>query len=175
MRSRLPRSTRMAMVLSAAQVPQCQPCKVCVVVDGALIVCVDAPAQVSPAPTTSNVQQTSVTVSWSQPYNSGSPITGYSIFMQTGGSGSFSTLVANTASSALSYSVTGLTAATVYSFRCEYGNVSKFILRRHRLLPSMPSAPDKPARPVLMCRLWLRAHQLKFHQPRAPAVSPRHR
>lgn len=57
-------------------------------------------------------------LSWTAPSNNGgADITGYRIRSASNGSSSYSTLVANTGSTATSYSVTGLTNGTPYQFR----------------------------------------------------------
>ena len=66
------------------------------------------------------VLDASLTLTWSAPYSGGALITGYKIDMQTGGSGAFSNFVANTSSTSTSYSVTGLTAATIYAFHVRF-------------------------------------------------------
>lgn len=59
-----------------------------------------------------------INLSWSAPSNNGgSPITGYKIEYKLGSSGTYSTLVANTANTAVTYSHTGLTAGQAYVYR----------------------------------------------------------
>jgi predicted phage tail protein len=61
--------------------------------------------------------ETSISLSWNPPKNTGgSSIIGYDIKYKTG-SNEYSVLVANTASPATSYTKTGLTAGTAYTFR----------------------------------------------------------
>jgi len=60
---------------------------------------------------------TQINLSWSAPSSTGgSAITGYKIEVKTG-SGSFSNLESNTASTSTSYSHTGLTSGTIYTYR----------------------------------------------------------
>jgi titin len=70
----------------------------------------------SPSLTASAVSATQVNLSWSTPTNGGSAITWYKIEVKKG-TGSFETLVANTASTTTAYSHTGLMAGTVYYYR----------------------------------------------------------
>jgi titin len=63
------------------------------------------------------VSSTQIDLSWTAPsVTGGSAITGYKIEVKVG-SGSFSNLVANTASTATAYSHTGLTAGQAYTYR----------------------------------------------------------
>ena len=75
-----------------------------------------APSQVSPAPTTSSVGQTSLSLAWSTPVANGKPITGYAIMMQTGGTGVFNVYNANTASTLVTSAITGLSPGVQYAF-----------------------------------------------------------
>ena len=75
-----------------------------------------------PAPPTgvvaSPASATQINLSWSAPSNNGgSPIIGYKIEYRQGTSGTYSILVANTASTATTYSHTGLTTGQVYFYR----------------------------------------------------------
>src|SRR5574338_205451 len=64
-----------------------------------------------------SISGTQINVSWSAPSNNGgSPNTGYKIEYKVG-SGSYSTLVANTANTATIYSHTGLTTGQLYVYR----------------------------------------------------------
>jgi hypothetical protein len=56
-------------------------------------------------------------VSWTAPANGGSPITGYAIQYTTNGGATYTTVTANTGSTAVSHAVTALTAGTSYRFR----------------------------------------------------------
>jgi titin len=76
----------------------------------------------SPAPPTglvaTSASATQINLSWSAPSNNGgSPITGYKIEYKIGSSGTYSTLVANTVNTAVTYSHTGLTAGQTYTYR----------------------------------------------------------
>ena len=66
--------------------------------------------------TATPVSATQVNLSWTAPSNGGSAITGYKIEVKKG-TGSYETLVANTASTSTTYSHTGLTTGTVYYYR----------------------------------------------------------
>src|SRR5206468_2594946 len=78
----------------------------------------DGPASSSrglPAATASSSQ---TNLSWTAPAdNGGSAITGYKIERSTDGGTTWSTLVANTGSTATTYSDTGLAHTTTYTFR----------------------------------------------------------
>jgi titin len=81
-----------------------------------------ASALSSPAPPTglvaTSASASQINLSWSAPSNNGgSPITGYKIEYMLGSSGIYSTLVANTANTAITYSHTGLTTGQVYAYR----------------------------------------------------------
>ncbi len=58
-----------------------------------------------------------IDLSWTAPSSNGAPITGYFIERSTNSGSTWSTLVANTASSSVSYSDTGLSSATRYDYR----------------------------------------------------------
>ncbi|TBR11884.1 MAG: hypothetical protein EPO62_01095 [Candidatus Nitrosotenuis sp.] len=62
------------------------------------------------------VSATQVNLSWTAPSNGGSAITGYKIEYKSG-TGAYSVLVANTASSSTAYSSTGLTTGTAYTYK----------------------------------------------------------
>ena len=67
--------------------------------------------------TATPVSSTQINLSWTAPSsNGGSAITGYKIEVKSG-SGSYSTLVSNTANTATAYSHTGLVTGTTYSYR----------------------------------------------------------
>src|SRR5207253_1754111 len=64
------------------------------------------------------VSASQVNLSWTAPSdNGGSAITGYKIERSTNGGSTWSTLVANTGSTATTYSDTGLTHTTTYGYR----------------------------------------------------------
>lgn len=68
--------------------------------------------------TATAISSSQINLSWIAPSNSGgSAITGYKIDQSTNGGSTWSTLVANTASSSTVYSNTGLAASTAYSYR----------------------------------------------------------
>ena len=77
---------------------------------------VTVPSQVSPAPTTSSIGQTSLTLSWIAPASNGKPIIGYQIFVQRGGTGSFLSYTATTGTGAISAVLVGLLSGVQYSF-----------------------------------------------------------
>jgi titin len=76
----------------------------------------------SPAPPTGLIatssSATQINLSWSAPSNNGgSPVTGYKIEYKLGASGTYSTLVANTANTATTYSHTALSTGQSYVYR----------------------------------------------------------
>lgn len=76
-----------------------------------------ATAPSSPSLSATAVSATQINLSWNAPSNNGgSAITGYKIEVKKG-TGSFETLVTNTANTSTIYSHTGLTAGTVYYYR----------------------------------------------------------
>ncbi len=70
----------------------------------------------SPSLTATAASATQINLSWTAPSNGGAAITGYKIEVKKG-TGSFETLVANTANTSTVYSHTGLTAGTVYYYK----------------------------------------------------------
>jgi hypothetical protein len=79
-----------------------------------------AVATVPQAPTglaASAVSSSQINLSWVAPSNGGSAITGYKIERSANSSSTWSTLVANTASSSTTYSNTGLATSTSYTYR----------------------------------------------------------
>ncbi|MDE1764929.1 MAG: fibronectin type III domain-containing protein, partial [Thaumarchaeota archaeon] len=78
----------------------------------------DVPAQTA-APAASALAGDKISLSWNAPVSNGYSITGYEIDSSTDGGTTWSTAVANTASSATSYTVSGLTSGTSYQFRIE--------------------------------------------------------
>ncbi|MBI5697645.1 MAG: fibronectin type III domain-containing protein [Thaumarchaeota archaeon] len=88
---------------------------------GGDIYSVDVPLQTVPQPPTnlaaSATSPSQINLSWTAPTNNGgSPITGYKIERSVNG-GAFSVLVSNTGSTGTTYSNTGLTHSTTYSYR----------------------------------------------------------
>ncbi|WP_179367912.1 fibronectin type III domain-containing protein [Candidatus Nitrosotenuis sp. DW1] len=75
-----------------------------------------ATAPGSPSLSATAVSATQINLSWSTPNDGGSAITGYKIEVKKG-TGSFETLVSNTASTSTTYSHTDLTSGTVYYYR----------------------------------------------------------
>ena len=68
--------------------------------------------------TANSISTSQINLSWTAPSNNGgSAITGYKIDRSTNAGSTWSTLVANTASSSTTYSNTGLAAATSYTYR----------------------------------------------------------
>jgi hypothetical protein len=67
--------------------------------------------------TASTISSSQINLSWVAPSNGGSAITGYKIDRSTDNGSTWSTLVANTASSSTTYSNTGLVASTAYTYR----------------------------------------------------------
>ncbi len=66
----------------------------------------------------SAVSASQINLSWTAPSNNGgSPVTGYKIERSLDGGSTWSTLVANTASAATSYSDSGLQSGTTYTYR----------------------------------------------------------
>src|SRR3989441_687098 len=64
------------------------------------------------------VSSSQISLTWTAPAdNGGSPITGYKIERSTDGGSTWTTLVANTGSTAASYSDTGLSHTTTYTYR----------------------------------------------------------
>src|SRR5206468_3654276 len=76
---------------------------------------------VAPSPptglTATAVSSSQINLSWTAPNNGGSAITGYKVERSTDGGSSWSTLVANTGSTATTYSDTGLAHTTTYTYR----------------------------------------------------------
>src|SRR5437867_2545850 len=76
---------------------------------------------VAPSPptglTATAVSSSQINLSWTAPNNGGSAITGYKVERSTDGGSSRSTLVANTGSTATTYSDTGLAHTTTYTYR----------------------------------------------------------
>src|SRR5207244_3378784 len=77
---------------------------------------------VAPSPPTglaaTSVSSSQINLSWTAPSdNGGSAITGYKIERSSDGGTTWTTLVANTGSTATSYSDTGLTRSTTYAYR----------------------------------------------------------
>jgi len=68
--------------------------------------------------TANTISSSQINLSWTAPSNNGgSAITGYKIAQSTNGGSTWSTLVANTGASSTTYSNTGLTAGTTYTYR----------------------------------------------------------
>jgi hypothetical protein len=67
--------------------------------------------------TATAVSSSQINLSWTAPSNGGSAITGYKIERSANSSSTWTTLVANTASSSTTYSNTGLAANTSYTYR----------------------------------------------------------
>src|SRR5207302_5062862 len=64
------------------------------------------------------VSSSQVSLTWTAPAdNGGSAVTGYKVERSTNGGSTWSTLVANTGSTATTYSDTGLTHTTTYAYR----------------------------------------------------------
>ena len=80
------------------------------------------PGPVSPAPVISNVGAHSLTLSWTEPNSNGIAITGYAIYVQTGGSGSFIAVTNNTGSLALTFQFFA-SPVTKYAFKVDAVNV----------------------------------------------------
>jgi len=81
----------------------------------------EPPEDIPPNPptglTTTDVSPTQVELSWNKPSsNNGPPVSGYKIEVKIG-TGSFSTLVADTGSTGRTYSDTGLTTGTTYTYK----------------------------------------------------------
>jgi uncharacterized membrane protein len=100
-------------------------------------------ASSSPAPpaglVATSASATQINLSWFAPSNNGgSPITGYKIEYKLGSSGTYSTLVANTANTAITYSHTGLTAGQAYVYRVSALNT----------VGSSNSSPESSATPT---------------------------
>lgn len=68
--------------------------------------------------TATSISPSQINLSWTAPSNNGgAAITGYKIEQSTNAGSTWSTLVANTASSSTTYSNTGLASSTLYSYR----------------------------------------------------------
>ncbi|TLX83491.1 MAG: fibronectin type III domain-containing protein, partial [Thaumarchaeota archaeon] len=81
-----------------------------------------APTATAPQPptglTATTVSTSQINLSWTAPANNGgSAITGYKIERSTNGGTTWSTIQSNTASTATTFSDTGLTASTTYMYR----------------------------------------------------------
>src|SRR3989454_3528600 len=63
------------------------------------------------------VSSSQISLSWTAPNNGGSAITGYKVERSTDGGTTWSALVANTGSTATTYSDTGLAHTTTYTYR----------------------------------------------------------
>src|SRR5690606_30249177 len=72
----------------------------------------------APATTTATAGAESATVNWSTPtWNSGSPITGYRIEQSSDGAATWTTVIADTGSTATEFTVSPLTAGAPVQFR----------------------------------------------------------
>lgn len=87
------------------------------------------------------ISYNSIEVSWITPANGGSPITGYKIDRRIG-SGSWSTLVENTASESTSYIDTGLDPETTYRYRVSAINAVGVGAQSGEAVASTPVMPD---------------------------------
>ncbi|HEY8109540.1 MAG TPA: fibronectin type III domain-containing protein, partial [Candidatus Nitrosotenuis sp.] len=104
----------------------------------------------TPSLSATAVSATQVNLSWSAPSNGGSAITGYKIEYKSG-SGSYSVLVANTASASTTYSHTGLTSGTAYTYKISAinsigtGNASSEVSATPTTTSQPSTAPGTPS------------------------------
>src|SRR5207237_1342305 len=91
------------------------------------------------------VSSSQISLSWTAPNNGGSAITGYKVERSTDGGATWSTLVANTGSTATTYSDTGLAHTTTYTYRVSgINSVGTGSPSRTPSAPSLPAAPSTP-------------------------------
>jgi hypothetical protein len=105
-----------------------------------------SPTGVSATP----VSPTQVNLSWSAPSNNGgSPITGYKIEAKSG-SGTFSNLVSNTGTTITTYSHTGLTTGTTYTYRISaINNIGTSVTSAEAsAIPTSSSTSGAPSAPT---------------------------
>src|SRR2546426_734387 len=95
--------------------------------------------------TATTVSSSQISLSWTAPNNGGSAITGDKIERSTDGGTTWSTLVANTGSSAAGYSDTGLVHTTTYTYRVSainsVGTSSTSSMASATTLAAAPSSP----------------------------------
>lgn len=112
------------------------------------------PAQVSPLPIVSAVRKTSLALTWVAPNNGGSAITGYQILMQTGNA-NFVVQTANTASTAVTASITGLLPGQSYSFEVRFPCFLACVSLLLRSAQSTRMATDLSAAPACLSTRFL--------------------
>jgi titin len=116
--------------------------------------------------TATAVSATQINLSWGAPSNGGSAITGYKIEYKTG-SGSYSVLVPNTASTSTTYSHTGLATGTAYTYKISAINsigtsAASSETSATPATTSQPSAATAPSSPTGLTATAVSATQINL-------------
>ena len=104
-------------------------------------------APAAPSGVTATAGNASATVSWTAPYNGGSPLTSYTVTPYIGSTAQTPTTVTGSPP-ATSATVTGLSNGTAYTFTVKATNVIGTGLESTPSAPVTPTAPTLPAAPT---------------------------